>query len=106
MVTVKECSLISPAIDGSFKSESEPTPAREFISQSQFFRIADWQITHVIPLMQNAWFTVLLVATSLLVPLLLLPIAYRRRRAVAVAAFLVLSLFIAGTATAKEAEAQ
>ena len=63
-------------------------------------------MTHVIPLMQNAWFTVLLAAISLLVPLPLLPIAYRRRRAVAVAAFLALSLFIAGTATAKDAEAQ
>lgn len=68
--------------------------ARGFISHDWFFRTAEWQQAHVIPWIGGAWFITAVLAFSLLVPLLLFAVGYRRKRTVLPMALAVLATFI------------
>jgi len=54
--------------------------ARSFIANNQFFQAAQWQMTHVIPKLSGTWFVIAIVLASLLVPLLMFAVGYRRKR--------------------------
>jgi RNA polymerase sigma factor (sigma-70 family) len=54
--------------------------ARLFIANSHFFQTAQWQMTQVIPKLSGPWFTIVTVFVSLLVPLMLFAVGYRRKK--------------------------
>jgi hypothetical protein len=54
--------------------------AKAFISDHWFFRAADWQTTHVLPKLNGPWFLTGVIAFSLLIPVLMFAVGYRRKK--------------------------
>jgi RNA polymerase sigma factor (sigma-70 family) len=54
--------------------------AKAIISEHWFFRAADWQTTHVLPKLNGPWFIIGIIAFSLLFPVLLFVVGYRRKK--------------------------